>query len=60
MEGKMVKNNLAHDMKDRDFWLTEHDIPLNCNNITIMAVHGALCLALRHPQFRGGLAANET
>lgn len=44
---------MSHDMIDREFWLKDHDIPLNTNNLTMMAVHGSLCLALRHPQFRG-------
>jgi hypothetical protein len=36
-----------------EFWLGVRNIPLQSNYITLMAVHGALCLALRHPQFRG-------
>lgn len=36
-----------------EFWTDERDIPLRSNYITMMAVHGSLCLALRHPQHRG-------
>ena len=36
-----------------DYWLKPLIIPVTTNTLTAMAVHGALCLALRHPQFRG-------
>jgi hypothetical protein len=36
-----------------DFWLTERKIPLQATYLTLLAVHGNLCLALRHPQNRG-------
>jgi hypothetical protein len=36
-----------------DFWLKPLIVPVNTNTLTAMAVHGALCLALRHPDFKG-------
>lgn len=36
-----------------DYWLKPIIIPVNTNTLTAMAVHGALCLALRHPHFKG-------
>jgi hypothetical protein len=36
-----------------DFWLRPLIVPVNTNMLQAMAVHGALCLALRHPQFKG-------
>jgi hypothetical protein len=38
-----------------EFWLQDRDIPLKANYLTLMAVHGALCLALRHPEFKGSV-----
>lgn len=38
---------------NKELWLSERIIPLQANYLTLMAVHGALCLALRHPQFKG-------
>jgi hypothetical protein len=38
---------------NREFWLSDRNIPLHANYLTLMAVHGSLCLALRHPNFRG-------
>lgn len=38
---------------NREFWLLERDIPLRANYLTLMAIHGSLCLALRHPQNQG-------
>lgn len=35
------------------FWLKPIIIPVSTNTLTAMAVHGALCLALRHPHFNG-------
>lgn len=35
------------------YWLKPLIIPISTNTLTAMAVHGALCLALRHPNFRG-------
>lgn len=37
----------------QDFWMKPLILPVNTNTLTLMAVHGALCLALRHPQFNG-------
>ena len=36
-----------------DYWLKPLIIPVTTNTVTAMAVHGALCLALRHPHFNG-------
>jgi hypothetical protein len=36
-----------------DFWLKPLIVPINTNILQSMAVHGALCLALRHPQYKG-------
>ena len=36
-----------------DFWMKPLILPVTTNTLTAMAVHGALCLALRHPQFKG-------
>jgi hypothetical protein len=36
-----------------DFWLRPIIIPVTTDTLTAMAVHGALCLALRHPHFKG-------
>lgn len=39
--------------KGEDFLQDEVTIPLITSRISILAMHGALCLALRHPQFIG-------
>ena len=36
-----------------DFLIEEVTIPLTISRIGLMALHGSLCLALRHPQFTG-------
>lgn len=36
-----------------EYWLKPLIIPVTTNTLTAMAVHGALCLALRHPNFKG-------
>lgn len=49
--------------KGKDFLEMEVTIPLRISWISLLALHGALCLALRHPQFRGpsrGLVVNAT
>ena len=38
---------------NKKFWLSIREIPLHANYLTLMAVHGSLCLALRHPGNRG-------
>lgn len=37
----------------RSFWLKPLIVPVTTNTLQAMAVHGALCLALRHTSFRG-------
>lgn len=39
--------------KDDNFWRRPLIVPIETNTVTAMAVHGALCLALRHPHFNG-------
>lgn len=39
--------------KGRDFLEQEITIPLIISRIGLLAMHGSLCLALRHPQFKG-------
>jgi hypothetical protein len=34
---------------DPDFWLREHKYTFLFNSLNLMALHGFLCLALRHP-----------
>lgn len=36
---------------DPDFWLKT--VTIDANLLQSMAVHGALCMALRHPHFKG-------
>lgn len=48
-EAKTEEEELANE----DFWTKERDIPFTADYVTLLAVHGALCLALRHPGFRG-------
>lgn len=40
-------------LANEEFWTKERDIPFIANYVTLLAVHGALCLALRHPGFKG-------
>ena len=36
-----------------EFWLSMRQIPLIANYLTLVTVHGNLCLALRHPDNKG-------
>lgn len=45
--------NINKETINKEFWQREHDIPLKASYLTLMAVHGNLCLALRHPMNRG-------
>jgi len=38
---------------DKAVWMHAHQAQVTANYLTWLAVHGNLCLALRHPQNRG-------
>lgn len=40
---------------DPNFW--KREVQVNISLLDLMAMHGALCLALRHPQFKGEVRA---
>lgn len=44
---------MPHDFSDEDFWLRIRSFPIHTNYLILLAVHGNLCLALRHPSNRG-------
>lgn len=44
---------LSQTKPNPDYWLRPLIIPVTTNTLIAMAVHGALCLALRHPSFKG-------
>ena len=39
---------MAHDLNDTAFW--SQPISIDCTMVQVMAIHGFLCLALRHPE----------
>jgi hypothetical protein len=41
------------DILYKEFWTEEHEIPIKASYLTLMSVHGNLCLALRHPNNNG-------